>query len=110
MATAPNFATAYPTLCAALQGRHVVAYNAPFDRTVLAAACARVDLAPPPVAGWDCAMVWYARFCGDWSAHHGDYRLHPLPGGDHTAIGDCRATLALLRTIASGDIGSVMGR
>ena len=37
---------------------------------------------------------------GRVGAFHQSYRYQKLPGGDHTAPGDCRATLALLRKMA----------
>lgn len=49
---------------------------------------------------WECAMKLYATWWGDWSEYHGNYKWQRLPGGDHSALGDCRATLALLRRIA----------
>ncbi|HEY9697074.1 MAG TPA: 3'-5' exonuclease [Trichocoleus sp.] len=48
-----------------------------------------------------CAMDWYSEWCGDWSDYHGNYRWQKLPGGDHTAIGDCKATLAVLQRMAA---------
>lgn len=48
-----------------------------------------------------CAMLQYARFVGEWSDYHQDYKFQKLPGGDHTALGDCRATLALIGSMAN---------
>ena len=51
-------------------------------------------------------MLMYAQFVGEWNPRHGDYRWQRLPSGDHSAIGDCRATLALIHKMAvSGRIG-----
>jgi DNA polymerase-3 subunit epsilon len=46
-------------------------------------------------------MHWYAQFVGDWNEYHGNYKWQRLPGGDHSALGDCRATLAVLKEMAA---------
>jgi DNA polymerase-3 subunit epsilon len=46
-----------------------------------------------------CAMDAYSTYVGDWNDHHGNYRWQRLPSGDHSALGDCRATLQVLRKI-----------
>lgn len=47
-----------------------------------------------------CVMDRYSTWVGDWSDWHGNYRWQCLPGGDHSALGDCRATLKVLKTMA----------
>ena len=39
--------------------------------------------------------------CGDWSEYWGDYRWYPLPGGNHRAVGDALAALALMQRMAA---------
>ena len=56
-----------------------------------------------PSERWECAMQRYAHFCGEWNDYHGNYRLQKLPGGDHSALGDCQAVLALLQSMAEAD-------
>lgn len=101
LAGATPFAAVYPALAAAVAGQVVVAYNAAFDRAILDRACATAGVAPLAADGWSCAMERYAAFIGDWSEGHGDFRWHPQPGGDHHALGDARATLALVRAMAT---------
>ena len=107
---APTFGQIEAQLLAVLRGKRVVTYNADFDR-------ARIASEPYRLFGWSveggrratawirprrwcCAMEVYAAFCGDWSDYHGDYRWQPLPGGDHTALGDASATRELLQWMA----------
>jgi DNA polymerase-3 subunit epsilon len=45
-------------------------------------------------------MLKYAEFVGEWNDYHGNYRYQKLPGGDHTAVGDCRATLKVIKKMA----------
>jgi DNA polymerase III subunit epsilon len=53
----------------------------------------------------DCVMHYYSQFCGEWNEHRGNYRWQKLPGGDHSAIGDCRATLAVIKHMAKSPLG-----
>ena len=46
-------------------------------------------------------MRRYAAYVGEPSKR-GGYRSQKLPGGDHTAIGDARATLRLIERMAEG--------
>ena len=50
---------------------------------------------------WECAMGWYSQYVGE-PGKRGGYRNQKLPGGDHSALGDCRATLAVIETMARG--------
>lgn len=95
--TAPDLAGVHAELLALLAGRAIVCYNAPFDEGAWRASARRRGLPDQPLgdlARWEDAMEPYADFAGHPS---------PLPGGNHTALGDARATLALIRTMAAGD-------
>jgi DNA polymerase III subunit epsilon len=119
VADAPSFMEVYNLLCSALRGRAVVVYNADFDTRMLfqtlhlAFNVNKVDdplhLVPRESDGertrfgaeaWECAMLQYAAYVGDWSDYHGNYRYQKLPGGDHSALGDARATLRLVQRMA----------
>jgi DNA polymerase-3 subunit epsilon len=104
--TAPSFWDIYPALVRSVQGKRVVVYNAGFDEDVLVYCCALYDLPVLPVRRWWCAMHWYAPYAGEWSEYHGDYKW-PRLGGDHTALGDCQATLRLLQRVAA-DQGAIV--
>ena len=82
----------------------VVIYNAAFDLARLAETCEVHKLAPLDIVlKGECAMEKYAAFVGDWSDYHESFRWQPLLGGDHSAVGDCRATLAVLREMAAAE-------
>jgi DNA polymerase III epsilon subunit-like protein len=111
VASSPTFDQIEAQLFAVLLGRRVVTYNAAFDEGVLrneihrltgANAAAHLNRWLRP-RRWRCAMELYAQFCGDYSEYHQDYRWQRLPGGDHTALGDCRATLDVLRWMAEAE-------
>jgi DNA polymerase III subunit epsilon len=48
----------------------------------------------------ECVMHWYSQFIGEWDARRRSYRWQKLPGGDHSALGDCIATLELIKLMA----------
>lgn len=50
--------------------------------------------------GWECAMLKYSCFVGEWSERYHDYKYQAL-GGGHRAVGDCQATLAVLKRMAN---------
>jgi DNA polymerase III epsilon subunit-like protein len=125
LAGAPTFAAIADELTELLRGRRVWTYNSDFDRAVLEREIERLALRRAeagllhhlPIEAhrfarraarswgrrirWRCAMKRYAQFVGEWSERHDDYRFQPLPGGDHRALGDARAALAVLRRMAA---------
>ncbi len=105
VAGAPYFSDVYEELSRLLAGQLVVVYNAAYDRRILQQTCRRA-LRLLTAWGWACAMEQYAAFVGDWSDYHGNYRWQPLPGGDHTAIGDCRATLEIIKEMAAATLST----
>lgn len=98
------FVEVYPELLDALWAKRVVVYNAPYDRRVWDAAVrslgARAALAGE-LAPWECVMRAFAAYVGERSKR-GGYKNQKLVGGDHTALGDARATLRLIERMAEG--------
>lgn len=84
-----------------VQGRTIVTYNAEFDRRLLMQSAGFAGGFVPPDP-WECAMLQYSQFVGDWDRYRDAYRWQKLYGGDHTALGDCRATLARITEMAKG--------
>lgn len=95
----PSFPDVYHQIKSILQGKQIVIYNAQFDVGILNSDCSRHDLKRLKIDS-HCAMEWYAQYCGDWSDYHGNYRWYPLTGGDHSALGDCKATLLVIQEMA----------
>lgn len=101
--SAPTFADLMPRLRELLSGKDVVIYNAVYDTRLMeqsAAACGLSYEVPIFSGEYACAMEMYAQWVGDWSDYWGNYRYQRLPGGDHSALGDARACLAVLRRMA----------
>lgn len=105
VAHAPTFAAVRDRLDELLWGYLVVAYNAEYDRRILEQT-ARLHGVEPLNLMWSCAMEQYAAYVGDWSEYHGNYRYQKLPRGPkhqaHEGVGDCLATLELIRAMAAG--------
>ncbi|PDW01418.1 3'-5' exonuclease [Candidatus Chloroploca asiatica] len=95
---APRLLDILPLLRSLLDHHTVLIYNAEYDSRILS------QSGVPNLAGWPttfvCVMQWYSMYVGDFSEYYGDYKRQRLPGGDHTAMGDCRATLAVLKRMA----------
>jgi DNA polymerase-3 subunit epsilon len=101
----PSFREIYSDILDAISGRRIVVYNARYDRRVfdteVSMLGARALLAGRYLPAWECAMGWYSQFVGE-PGKRGGYKYQKLPGGDHSALGDCRATLKVLKDMARG--------
>jgi DNA polymerase-3 subunit epsilon len=99
-----RFFEVYPDLLDVLWAKRVVVYNASYDRRVWDAAVGRLG-ARAALAGelapWECAMRAFAAY-GCEHSKRGGYKNQKLPGGDHTALGDARATMRLIERMAEG--------
>jgi DNA polymerase-3 subunit epsilon len=95
----PVFAEIYSTIQRLVHDRLVVIYNAGYDKRILEQCC-RFSVLPNLTFPYDCAMNFYSQWVGEWSDYHGNYRWQKLPGGDHTALGDCLATLNVIQKMA----------
>lgn len=105
VADAPSFLAIAPDLREAISGLRVVIYNADYDERLLqqsALACGWKDY-DLPIFGADYtdAMEMYSQWVGEWSVRNSNYRWQRLPGGDHSALGDARACLAIIQQMAT---------
>jgi DNA polymerase-3 subunit epsilon len=97
---APDWAEAWEQIAKTIDNKLLIAYNAAFDRRVLAAMRER-HRQPSTERGWRCAMQMVKRSLGtkrnltlsEACAHYG------LEGGNHRADYDVLATWRLLRTL-----------
>jgi len=98
-------APTYKEICSriekCLKGKTVVIYNADYDMRLLMQTHSRYNLRPIMLNRQQiqCAMLKYAAWRGElWP--DGSYKWQKLPGGDHTALGDSRATLQVIKMMA----------
>jgi len=100
LADAPLFKDQILTIAGHLLTAPVtVIYNAAFDVARINYTCHLYGFGSLQFKH-QCAMLWYAQWVGEWSNYHGSYRFQPLEEGDHSALGDCRATLSALKEMA----------
>jgi hypothetical protein len=77
----------------------IITYNAEFDKTALTWHAKHYKLDVPEWR-WECLMLQYAAYWGDYSEYWGNYKWQPL-GDSHRALGDCLASLKLLQDMAT---------
>jgi DNA polymerase-3 subunit epsilon len=101
---APRYAHLHECLRDILDGHTVIAYNAAFDKRILYQSKYSSDGLVK--SDWECAMLQYARFVGEWDMYHGEYRWHKLQGGDHSSRGDCLSTLDLIKRMVNAQLST----
>lgn len=95
------FSEVYKEIEAIIWGKRLVIYNAQFDIRLIQQSLAKHNLSPMELDldSVDCAMLMYSAWVGElWP--YGGYKWQKLESGDHTALGDCRATLELIKKMA----------
>ncbi|MCS6835905.1 MAG: 3'-5' exonuclease [Anaerolineae bacterium] len=106
----PTFADLYAQLASLLAGMVLVAYNMDFDWRILQQSGTPYGLPALRPKALHCAMKQYAAFWGHKKLGYADYRWHKLGEAAaqqgivvrdaHSALGDVRMTLALIRKMA----------
>jgi len=107
---APTFPVVHEQLYDILNGRHVVVYNAKFDRGMLHKSAEAWDMPKTEwkeISSWWCAMEEFAVEYGEWNEYHQSYKwqklstaaaFYGIPVVDaHSALGDCKMTLEVVR-------------
>ena len=88
-----------------LTDKHVVAWNAEFDITLLWHMFKKYKLEKPKVAGISCAMDKYSEYTGEWNTKKDGFKWQRLPNfiGEeaHDAGTDCRNALKAMEKMAS---------
>lgn len=111
VASAPAWQEVVERLRPLLAGKVVLIYNEEFDHRMLDSNCERHNIPQLEAEGWECLMLEFAAWAGDWSDYHGDWRYQTLGtaasalrvqiGGAHTAAGDCFTALGVLKALAA---------
>ncbi len=95
----PRWETRRDEIQQVIGSRIVLIYNAAFDSARLHTTCVVHDVNQLDFHA-ECVMEWYAQFVGEWNSYYGNYRWQRLIGGDHSALGDCLATLDVIQRMA----------
>jgi len=99
LAGAPTWPECWEKIAEAVRGRAIITYNAEYDRRIIRQTALRNGGEVVGGGTWDCAMLAWAAWVGEWNDDHGGWRWHRLDG-DHSALGDCIATLRRIRKMA----------
>lgn len=95
----PNYATLSPLLQRVLAGKRIVAYNAEFDLKMMQQVYGLGGGYEPDPNQWECAMLAYAAFVGEWNDYYNNYKWQKL-GGSHDARDDVAKTIQLIEKMA----------
>lgn len=97
---APTFRDIYQYFCRAVASKHIIIYNQSYDKRILKYILQVSGLASPQVKAFHCAMHHYSAWMNEPSLK-GAYKWQKLEGGDHSALGDCLATLNVMEKMAN---------
>lgn len=103
----PSFCEILPKLLEITKGKTVISFNAEFDAKMILQSRKLSGCTIDGEIQFQCAMDLYARYRGMWDSVKNDYRWYALEGGNHTAIGDCEATIRLLKKIATTELADL---
>ncbi len=93
----PKFSKEFSKILQILTGKIVISYNARFDEKILANTCNLHKLTPPEDVMWECAMKVYKAY------QEPNTRFSKLPGANHDALSDCKATLKLIKRMSRNE-------
>lgn len=99
---APTFEEIYPKFKEIVGDKKILIYNAEFDVKLIEQTADQDEFVLNEMMTV-CMMKLYSGFIGEWSEYHGDWKFQKLKGGDHSAIGDCKATLETIKKVASAE-------
>jgi DNA polymerase-3 subunit epsilon len=116
VALATTFNGLHSLLRDLLAERTIIAYNAAFEYVMLKQTCKRYWFTTQwETFNWQCAMTKYAEFNGEWNVKHNKFQWISLVDAclqlgipvenAHSAVGDCRLTLEVLKVMAHTQIG-----
>lgn len=98
----PTFKDLHKEFFKIIKSKTVLIYNAEYDARLISQTADQDSVKLINIEAL-CLMKAYAIFIGDWSDYHQDYTYQKLPAGNHSAIGDCKATLKVLREMAEAE-------
>lgn len=99
LAAKPRWEVGFQSIVKTVFARKILIYNYDFDFRAISNTS---HLHNVPFFGLrgECVMRWYAQFICDWDGRRRSYRWQKLPGSNHSALGDCMATLEIIKLMA----------
>jgi DNA polymerase-3 subunit epsilon len=108
LVSAPAFTELMPAIQGALYGKALVIYNASYDIRIITQSLLAhgvnimyFELASTLGVNNITALWNNTAWFGEWNDYRGSFKWQRLPAGDHSSLGDCRSTLALIHKMAS---------
>lgn len=98
----PTMAEAWSALQEVTDQKLLLAYNSSFDRGMLFFEAIRNEL-PKLKSDWECVMLKYSAYVGEWNSRFGNYQYQKLPSAGHRSRLDCEVTLDLLRLMGGSE-------
>lgn len=115
LTSAPRWDRVHETFLERIRDRTVIIYNREFDVGMIDTSAAKHDLIVDQWEPTRCAMRLYAKWCGDWSETHGDYRFQKLERAMkefgigstqlHRAVDDARVARRVVQAMANYEAG-----
>jgi len=99
--TKPTFVEVQEEIKGIIDGKEIIIYNFEYDERLLDQTTDQDGVGYLRMNPYHCAMKMYSQFKGEWNDYYGDYRYQKLPSGDHSAVGDCQATLKVIEEMAA---------
>jgi DNA polymerase-3 subunit epsilon len=103
---APTFKEIYPKFTEVISKKRILIYNADFDSRLIVQTSVQDGFKLKDFKSF-CMMKAYSQFIGEWNDYHQDFKFQKLPSGDHSAIGDCMATLEVIKKMANSEITEI---
>jgi len=100
LADSPTFKDIYKNFKDLIGNKTLLIYNAEYDARLIYQTAQQDGLKISDMNAL-CIMKAYSMFVGEWSDYHKSYKYQKLPSGDHSAIGDCKATLKVIEKMAA---------
>ena len=104
IATQPIFPQVARMISFVLKDKHLVAWNADFDVSLLWHMFKKYKIEVPKTAGMSCAMDKYSEWSGEWNSKKDGFKWQKLPNfiGEetHDAFNDCRNALKAMQKMA----------
>ena len=104
VANQPLFPQIAKIISFVLKDKHLIAWNADFDVSLLWHMFKKYEIPLPKIAGASCAMDKYSEFSGEWNVKRDGFRWQKLPNflgeESHDAYNDCRNALRAMQKMA----------
>jgi DNA polymerase III subunit epsilon len=99
LSNAPTLIELYPEFQRLVATKTLLIFNAEYDARLFRQTCEQDGLQLNNIEAL-CIMKAYSAYVGEWNLKFNNYKYQKLPEGDHSAIGDCKATLKIIKEMA----------